>query len=93
MMTEAEERMFNPEEVLEEQRRAELAAEYKGRRLQCMEVIVQIADLERERDRLTNRLRRMCNQSLSRFNFGRMEELYIGLIKLDSTLSLKINDW
>ena len=40
-----------------------------------MEVIIQIANLERERDRLTNRLRRMCNQSLSRFNFGRMEEL------------------
>ena len=65
-MTEAEERMFNPEEALEEQRRAELAAEVEGRRVQRMELILQIADLERERDRCTNRLRRMCNQSLSK---------------------------
>ena len=92
-MAEAEERMFNPEEALEEQRRAELAAEVEGRRVQRMELILQIADLERERDRCTIRLRRMCNQSLSKFNFGRMEDLYIALMDLDSRLSLRINDW
>ena len=88
-MAEAEE-MLHQEEALEEH---EGLAEVEGRRLQWMEVITQIADLERERDRFTNRLRRRCNQTLSRFHFGRMEELYISLIDLDSALSLKISDW
>ena len=92
-MAEAEERMLNPEEALEEQRRAELAAEAKERRVQPMELILQIADLEHDSDRITNKLRRMCNQSLSRFNFSRMEDLYIGLIELNTTLRLKVNDW
>ena len=62
-------------------------------RVQRMEVIQEIADLERERDRTTNRLRRSCNQTLTKFNFGRMEDLYIALMDLDSRLSLRINNW
>ena len=58
-----------------------------------MEVIQEIADLERERDRTTNRLRRICNQTLTKFNFGRMEDIYIALMDLDSRLNLRINDW
>ena len=71
--------MLHQQEALEEQ---EQLAEAEQRRVQHMELILQIADLERDRDRSTNRLRRLCNQSLSRFNFSRMEDLYIGLIKL-----------
>ena len=62
-------------------------------RMHRMEVIQEIADLERERDRTTNRLRRSCNQTLTKFNFGRMEDLYIALMDLDSRLSLRINNW
>ena len=57
-----------------------------------MEIIQEITDLERERDKMTNRLRRSCNQTLSKFNFGRMEDLYVALIDVDSRLSVWIND-
>ena len=64
-MAEAEERMLNHEEALEEQRRlSEQAAEAKEIRVQRKELILQIADLEREQDRSTNRLQRMSNQTL-----------------------------
>ena len=46
-MAEAEE-MLHQQEALEEQERL---AEVEGRRLQQMEVIVQIANLKRERER------------------------------------------
>ena len=78
----------------EEQRRIlEENAQREQTRIQRMEIIQEIADLERERDRTTNRLRRSCNQTLSKFNFGRMEDLYIALMDLDSRLILRINDW
>ena len=64
-MAKAEERMLNHEDALEEQRRAaERAAEAEERRLQRMELTLQIADLERDWDRSTNRLRRMSHQTL-----------------------------
>ena len=58
-----------------------------------MEIIQEIADLEMERDKITNWLRRSCNQTLSKLNFGRMEDLFIVLMDLDSRLSLRIIDW
>ena len=57
-----------------------------------MEVIQEIFDLERERDRTTNRLRRSCNQTLPKVNFGRMEDFYTALMDLDFRLSLRINN-
>ena len=60
--------------------------------LKRMEVVQEIVNLEGERDRTTNRLRRSCNQALTNFNFGRMENLYIALMDLDCRLSLRIND-
>ena len=93
-MAEAEERMFNEEAALEEQRRlAEEAAEVEQRRIQRMELILEIADLERERDKSTNRLWRMSNQTLSRWSFGCLEDQFITTTELNSRLSLRISDW
>ena len=58
-----------------------------------MEFIQEIANLKRERDRTTKRLMRSCNQTLTKCNFGRMEDLCIALIDLNSRLNLRINDW
>ena len=93
-MAEVEQGMINQENALEEQRRnAEEAAEAEQRRLQHMELIVQIADLERERDKYTNRLRRMNCQTLSRFNFEGLENTFIVTTDLNSRLNSRINDW
>ena len=89
-MAEADEEMLCQQEVLQEQERLQEAEE---RRVCRMEMICQIADLERDRDWTTNRLRRFCNQPISRFNFTRMENSYIGLLELDSALSERISDW
>ena len=58
-----------------------------------MEIIQEIANLERERDTTTNRLRTSFKQTLFKFKFGRMKDLYIALKDLDSRISLRINDW
>ena len=93
-MAEVEQGMINHENALEEQRRnAEEAAEAEQRRLQCMELIVQIADLEREQDKYTNRLRRLNCQTLSRFNFEGLEHIIITATHLNSRLNSRINDW
>ena len=85
-----QERMLNQEE---KGRILDRDAQREQRRLHRMEVIQQTADLERERDRTTNRLRRSCNQTHTKFKVGRMEDPYIALMDLDSRLSLRINDW
>ena len=85
-----QQRMLNQEE---QRRILEENAQREQTRIQRIEIIQEITDLERERDRTTNRLRRSCNQTLSKFNFGRMEDLYIAPMDLDSRLSLRINDW
>ena len=75
-MAEVGQERINQENALEEQRRnAEetAAAEAEERRLQQMELITQIADLERERDKFTNRLRRLNRQTLTRFNLEGLE--------------------
>ena len=58
-----------------------------------MEIIQEIADLERERDKNTNNLRRASHQTLSRFNFGVLEDLFAGTVQLNSRLISKISDW
>ena len=93
-MAEVEQGMINQENALEEQRRnAEEAAEAEQRRLQHMELITQIADLEREWDKYTNRLRRLNRQTLSRFNFEGLENTFIITTDLNSRLNSRINDW
>ena len=71
-MAEAQE-LLCQQEALEEQEQLAAEAEAEQRRVQRMELIQQIADLEREQDRCTNRLRRSCNQTLSKFNFWKDE--------------------
>ena len=60
-----QERMLNQEE---KGRILDRDAQREQRRLHRMEVIQEIADLERERDKITNRLRRSCNQTLTKLN-------------------------
>ena len=69
-----QQRMLNQEE---QRRILEENAQRKQTRIQRMEIIQEITDLEREREKTTNRLRRSCNQTLSKFNFRRMEDLFI----------------
>ena len=52
-------------------------AQVEQRREERMEIIMELADLKQERDKETNKLRRMSHQTLSRLNFGVLEELYI----------------
>ena len=97
-MTEVGQERINQENALEEQRRnAEetdaAATEIEAIRLQRMELITPIADLERERDKFTNRLRRLNCQTLTRFNFQGLEDTYITTTNLNSRLNSRINDW
>ena len=89
----AEQRRQNAEGAQEEQRRVFEDAQRERRRIQRMELIQEITDLERERDKCTNKLRRISRQALSRFNFGVLENLFIGTADLNSRLILRINDW
>ena len=90
-MTEVGQERINQENALEEQRRiteeTAAAAEAEAIRVQQMELITQIADLERERDKFTNRLRRLNCQTLTRFNFQGLEDTYITTTNLNSRLN------
>ena len=96
-MTEVGQERINQDNVLEEQRRnaeeTAAAAEAEAIRLQRMDLITQIADLEKERDRFTNRLRRLNRQTLTRFNFEGLEDTFISTTNLNSRLNSRINDW
>ena len=96
-MTEVRQERVNQDNVLEEQRRnneeTAAAAEAEAIRLQRMDLITQVADLERERDRFTNRLRRLNRQTLTRFNFEGLEDTFISTTNLNSRLNSRINDW
>ena len=89
-MAAVEEDILCQEEVLQEEERLQ---EVKQRRTDWMEKIREIADLERDRDHLVNRLRRLCSQSITRFNFTRTEDTYISLLNSDSELNLRISEW
>ena len=56
------------------------------RRIQRIQIIQEIADLEQERDNGTNKLKWISCQTLTRFNFGDLEELYAGTVLIDSRL-------
>ena len=89
-MATTEEDILHEQEVLHEEERLQ---EAEGRRAHCMEIMLQIADLECDRDRSVNHLRRFSNQTISKFNFCRMEDTYIALLNLDSALNVRISDW
>ena len=56
-------------------------------------MVKEITDLEQERDKETNKLKRMTRQTLSRFNFGVLEGLYARVRYLNLRLITMINDW
>ena len=58
-----------------------------------MEVIRELADLERERDKQVNKTRRMSRQTITRNTFSGLEEEYIHLKDLHSRFPSKVNDW
>ena len=69
------------------------AAQEEQRRNLRVETIREIADLERERDKTTNKLRRASCQTLIRFNFGVLEDLFLRTTHFNSRLISRINDW
>ena len=71
----------------------EKAAQEEQRRNLRVETIQEIADLERERDKTTNKLRRASRQTLTWFNFGVLEDLFVRTAHLNSRLISRINDW
>ena len=58
-----------------------------------MEVIRELADLEREKDKQVNKTRRMSQQTITRNTFSRLEQEYIHLKDLHSRFPSKVNDW
>ena len=86
--------MLNEEAAQEEQRRLlQEDAQRHQRMIQRVEIIQEIADLERERDKTTNKLRRASCQTLTRFNFGVLEDLFLRTTHFNSRLISRINDW
>ncbi len=71
----------------------EEAAHEDQRRNLRVEIIQEIGDLERERDKTTNKLRRASRQTLTRFNFGVLEDLFRRTTHFNSRLISRINDW
>ena len=58
-----------------------------------MEVIRELADLERERDKQVNKTRRISCQTITWNTFSGLEEEYIRLKDLHSRFPSKVNDW
>ena len=56
-------------------------------------IIAEIGVLERERDKITSRLKRKSCQILTRFNFQDLEDAHITTIDLYSRLNSRIKDW
>ena len=75
---------------MEEQRRLNEQAEER-RRIQRDHVIQEISDLERDRDKNTNKLRRVCRQQLTRFNFAALEDIFVTTAELNSVLTTTKN--
>ena len=59
---------------------------------QRMDVIHELTDLERERDKQINKLRRKSRQTISRINFSGLEEDYVCLKEIHSNFNSKMDD-
>ena len=67
---------------------------YQGvREEQRMEIIQELIDLERERDKEATRLRRKARQAILRINFSQIEEGYIQVKGLHNRTTSRIDDW
>ena len=60
---------------------------------QRMEIIRELADLERERDKEANKLRRKACQTILRINFSQLEEGYVRVKGLHDRFTSRIDDW
>ena len=60
---------------------------------QRMEIIRELADLERERDKEANKLRRKACQTILRINFSQLEEGYVCVKGLHDRFTSRIDDW
>ena len=60
---------------------------------QRLEVIRELGDLVKERDKEVNKLRRKVHQTISRANFSRLEENYVHVQEIDNRFASKIDDW
>ena len=69
-----QQRMLNQEE---QRRILEENAQREQKIFQRVEIIKKIADIERERDKTTNKLKRASHKTLTRFNFGVLEDLFV----------------
>ena len=83
----------NLEARLQEEERLQQEAEIHQRMDQRMELIRQIADLERTRDQGVNRLRRLINRDITIVNFSMIEEHYTNLLNVNNDLTARILEW
>ena len=60
---------------------------------QKMDVIWELADLERERDNKANKLRRRALQTILRINFSQLEEGYARVKEIHDRFTSKREDW
>ena len=74
---------------MNEEQRIQAEAALQDRRL---DLVQQIADLEKARDLLVNRLRRLINRNISVVNFFIIEENYRNLQNINADLNSRILD-
>ncbi len=60
---------------------------------QRMDVIQELADLERKRDKEANKLRRRARQTILRINFSQLEEGYARVKENHDRFTSKREDW
>ena len=78
---------------LQEEERLRQEAENRRRMDQRIELIRQIADLEKARDQGVNRLRRLIGRDITIFNFSTIEEHYRNVIDVNTDLIARILEW
>ena len=75
---------------MNEEQRIQAEAALQDRRL---DLVQQVADLEKARDLSVNRLRRLINRNISVVNFSIIEENYRNLQNINADLNSRILDW
>ena len=78
------------DQVMNEEQRIQAEAALQDRRL---DLVQQVADLEKARDLSVNRLRRLINRNISVVNFSIIEENYRNLQNINADLNSRILDW
>ena len=78
------------DQVMNEEQRIQAEAALQDRRL---DLVQQVADLEKARDLSVNRLRRLINRNISVDNFSIIEENFRNLQNINADLNSRILDW